>query len=42
MFELLPLAEDNKKICKCKKCGAAYMCDSSHATGKKETYFELL
>ena len=32
-FEILPVGEDKKQTCKCKRCNAIYVCDSKYGTG---------
>ncbi|PKU66810.1 Putative AC transposase [Dendrobium catenatum] len=39
-FEMLPLADDGKKRCKCKNCGAKYLCDSKNGTGNLKRHLQ--
>lgn len=37
---MLPLGEDKKQRCKCKKCGTIYQAESKHGTGNLKRHLE--
>ncbi|KAI0497462.1 hypothetical protein KFK09_020690 [Dendrobium nobile] len=39
-FEMLSNPTNGKQMCKCKKCGAQYFCDSKNGTGNLRRYLQ--
>ncbi|PKU73906.1 alcohol dehydrogenase [Dendrobium catenatum] len=39
-YEMLPVGNDGKQRCKCKKCGATYLSDSKNGTGNLRHHIE--
>ncbi|KAI0510486.1 hypothetical protein KFK09_011088 [Dendrobium nobile] len=39
-FEMLPNPTDGKQRCKCKRCGAQYLCDSKNGTGNLRRHLQ--
>ncbi|KAK1391570.1 hypothetical protein POM88_010626 [Heracleum sosnowskyi] len=39
-FDILPLGQDKKQRCKCKKCGVTYACPSNFGTGNLHKHLE--
>ncbi|XP_058008040.1 uncharacterized protein LOC131182498 isoform X2 [Hevea brasiliensis] len=39
-FEMLPIGDDKKRRCKCKKCGVVYLAESKYGTGNLKRHMD--